>query len=339
MGFCSIAGCFEFCRGRRAPLPSSASGTAASVVGGGAKQKQLSSRPCRMPQGDELTACLSTAPYNLVESAAPHSRARCWSTPDINKYRGDMMFVSVDDPILSRMIVSVCLQLGLGVLVCDPGDFEAVWKEVVEPCCPARAIFVVCTDRPGLCNVVKANSSLLSSRIVNVHLVGTVEKTSLDNEATRHFFRNKVTRWRVAPESHVGNHVNPLDASGSGCRNRWKSGEEFSYAPCAASDLACILFLDEDAFEMGINAGTDSDRIEMVHLIFDQMFRDSDAALDQQVLNFQRIVGTLPQHLARSDDQRVKDICKDDNPHEDALDVLTRLHDEDAKRHDAAIQN
>ncbi|KAF4726695.1 hypothetical protein FOZ62_028701 [Perkinsus olseni] len=262
-----------------------------------------------MPQGDELTACLSTAPYNLVESAAPHSRARCWSTPDINKYRGDMMFVSVDDPILSRMIVSVCLQLGLGVLVCDPGDFEAVWKEVVEPCCPARAIFVVCTDRPGLCNVVKANSSLLSSRIVNVHLVGTVEKTSLDNEATRHFFRNKVTRWRVAPESHVGNHINPLDASGSGCRNR------------------------------SAGSGTDSDRIEMVHLIFDQMFRDSDAALDQQVLNFQRIVGTLPQHLARSDDQRVKDICKDDNPHEDALDVLTRLHDEDAKRHDAAIQN
>ncbi|KAF4708562.1 hypothetical protein FOZ62_026412, partial [Perkinsus olseni] len=273
------------------------------------KQKQLSSRPCRMPQGDELTACLSTAPYNLVESAAPHSRARCWSTPDINKYRGDMMFVSVDDPILSRMIVSVCLQLGLGVLVCDPGDFEAVWKEVVEPCCPARAIFVVCTDRPGLCNVVKANSSLLSSRIVNVHLVGTVEKTSLDNEATRHFFRNKVTRWRVAPESHVGNHVNPLDASGSGCRNR------------------------------SAGSGTDGDRIEMVHLIFDQMFRDSDAALDQQVLNFQRIVGTLPQHLARSDDQRVKDICKDDNPHEDALDVLTRLHDEDAKRHDAAVQN
>lgn len=39
-------------------------------------------------------------------------------------------------------------------------------------------------------------------------------------------------------------------------------------------------------------------------------------------------MGTLPQHLARSDEQRVKDICKDDNPHEDALDVLTRMHDE-----------
>lgn len=53
MGFCSIAGCFEFCRGRRAPLPSSASGTAGAVIGGkGAKQGNLSSRPCRMPQGD-----------------------------------------------------------------------------------------------------------------------------------------------------------------------------------------------------------------------------------------------------------------------------------------------
>ncbi|KAF4683823.1 hypothetical protein FOZ60_008559 [Perkinsus olseni] len=315
MGFCSIAGCFEFCRGRRARYPSSASGTAASVVGGGgAKQKQLSSRPCRMPQGDELTACLSTAPYNLSGERCSSFQGALLvdSRHQQIPWRYDVCFGrrSYTQPnVRLAGIVSVCLQLGLGVLVCDPGDFEAVWKEVVEPCCPARAIFVVCTDRPGLCNVVKANSSLLSSRIVNVHLVGTVEKTSLDNEATRHFFRNKVTRWRVAPESHVGNHVNPLDASGSGCRNR------------------------------SAGSGTDSDRIEMVHLIFDQMFRDSDAALDQQVLNFQRIVGTLPQHLARSDDQRVKDICKDDNPHEDALDVLTRLHDEDAKRHDAAIQN
>ncbi|KAF4674354.1 hypothetical protein FOL47_009376 [Perkinsus chesapeaki] len=69
------------------------------------------------------------------------------------------------------------------------------------------------------------------------------------------------------------------------------------------------------------------------------MFRDSDAALDQQLVNFQRIVGTLPQHLARSDEQRVKDICKDDNPHEDALDVLTRMHDEDLKREDVAVKN
>ncbi|EER04016.1 hypothetical protein Pmar_PMAR022699, partial [Perkinsus marinus ATCC 50983] len=51
------------------------------------------------------------------------------------------------------------------------------------------------------------------------------------------------------------------------------------------------------------------------------------------------IVGTLPQHLARSDEQRVKDICKDDNPHEDALDVLTRMHDEDGKRNDAGNRN
>ncbi|EER10844.1 hypothetical protein Pmar_PMAR000885 [Perkinsus marinus ATCC 50983] len=219
------------------------------------------------------------------------------------------MFVSVDDPILSRMLISVCIQLGLGVLVCDPGDFESVWKEVVEPCCPARAVFIVCTDRAGLCHVVGSNGSSLSRRVVNVHLVGIVEKTSLDNEATRHFFRNKVTRWRVAPEAHVGNHVNPLDASGSGCRNR------------------------------SAGTGNGDDRIEMVHLIFEQMFRDSDAAMDHQILNFQRIVGTLPQHLARSDEQRVKDICKDDNPHEDALDVLTRMHDEDTKRDNAGDKN
>lgn len=42
------------------------------------------------------------------------------------------------DGLLIIRLISVCIQLGLGVLVCDPGDFESVWKEVVEPCCPAR---------------------------------------------------------------------------------------------------------------------------------------------------------------------------------------------------------
>lgn len=67
MGFCSIAGCFEFCRGRRAPLPSSASGTAASVLGGaGGKQEKLSSRPCRMPQGDGRKITKSFAPLSIT---------------------------------------------------------------------------------------------------------------------------------------------------------------------------------------------------------------------------------------------------------------------------------
>lgn len=38
---------------------------------------------------------------------------------------------------------------------------------------------------------------------------------------------------------------------------------------------------------LAAGTGDGDDRIEMVHLIFEQMFRDSDAAMDHQILNFQ----------------------------------------------------